>query len=301
MASQQAEAMKKLYREWKAEMARKPDMGIEEVRDLFDHWGDLTTDPVGVDYTEVDAGGVTAMWAVPKGCAEDRVLLCTHGGGYAAGSMYSHRKVYAHFAKAVGCKSLILHFRRAPEFTHPAQVNDTLAAYEWLLAQGYQARHIASLGDSAGGALATAVCLAARDKGLPQPAASMPISPWYDLEAKGASTKTNADKDCLASEALTLAMAATFLGGASPHDPLASPLHADLRGLAPTYIQVGGDECLLDDATRFETLARAAGVDIKCEVWPEMQHCFQIMAGRAPEANDAIARYAAWVRPKLGL
>ena len=97
--------------------------------------------------------------------------------------------------------------------------------------------------------------------------------------------KTNADKDCLANEAMVKTMAATFLGGASPLDPLANPLKADLKGLPPIYIQVGGDEALLDDALRFEQLAKAAGVDIRCDVYPEMQHVFQFMAGRAPEAT----------------
>ena len=91
---------------------------------MFDHWGDITGEPGQVDYLEVDAGGVEAMWAIPKGCAEDRVALCTHGGGYVTGSMYTHRKLFGHIAKVVGCKALILHYRRAPEHTHPAQVDD---------------------------------------------------------------------------------------------------------------------------------------------------------------------------------
>ena len=301
MASPQAQAMKDLYHGWLDTMAKNPDLGIDGTRDLFEHWGDLTTDPGGVDYFEVDAGGVQAMWAIPTGCAEDRVALCTHGGGYVAGSMYSHRKMFGHIAKAIGCKALIVHFRRAPEHPHPAPVEDTVAAYGWLLKQGYKPQHICTTGDSAGGALSTTVLLAARDKGLPLPVAAMPMSPWYDMESKGESLKTNADKDCLANETMVKTMAATFLGSASPLDPLANPLKADLKGLPPIYIQVGGDEALLDDALRFEKLAKAAGVDIRCDVYPEMQHVFQFMAGRAPEADEAIQRMAAWVKPKLGL
>ena len=82
---------------------------------MFEHWGDVTGEPGGVDYIETDAGGVPALWAVPKGCAEDRVLLCAHGGGYVVGSMYTHRKVYGHVAKAIGCRALIVHYGRAPE------------------------------------------------------------------------------------------------------------------------------------------------------------------------------------------
>jgi epsilon-lactone hydrolase len=96
-------------------------------------------------------------------------------------------------------------------------------------------------------------------------------------------------------------MSATFLGGASVTDPLANLLKADLSGLPPIYVQTGGDESLLDDSVRFEKKAKAAGVDIKFDIYPEMQHVFHFMAGNAPEADDAIAKLAAWVKPKLGL
>jgi acetyl esterase/lipase len=93
-----------------------------------------------------------------------------------------------------------------------------------------------------------------------------------------------------------------FLGPAGdPRDPLASPLHADLTGLGPVYIQVGGDETLLDDAHSLDEHARKAGLDTRLDVFPGMLHTFQMAAGRAPEADDAIRKMAAWVRPRLGL
>jgi acetyl esterase/lipase len=98
-----------------------------------------------------------------------------------------------------------------------------------------------------------------------------------------------------------MGMATTFLGDASPTDPLANPLYADLAGLPPMLIQVGGDETLLDDSHRFAERARAAGVEVTVEVYPEMQHVFHFMAGNAPEADDAVAKLGAWVRPHLGL
>ena len=98
-----------------------------------------------------------------------------------------------------------------------------------------------------------------------------------------------------------MGMAGMFLGDGSPKDPLANLLCADLKDLPPIYIQTGGDEGLLDDSVRFEEKARAAGVDVTLDIFPEMQHVFHFMAGRAPEADDGIAKYAAWVKPKLGL
>ena len=123
------------------------------------------------------------MWAAPKSCAQDRVLLCAHGGGYALGSVYTHRKVYAHMAKAIGCRALIVHYGRAPENVHPGPVNDMVRSYKWLLDQGIRPGHVALIGDSAGGGLAVTTILRAREQGLPLPAATMPLSPWLDMDA----------------------------------------------------------------------------------------------------------------------
>lgn len=301
MASKQANAIKDLYGSWLAAMGANPEMSLEEMRDLFEQWGNITGEPGGVDYIEEECNGVPCMWAVPKDAQTDRVLVCTHGGGYVVGSMYTHRKMFGHLAKATGCRALILNYRRAPEDPHPAQVEDAVKVYEWLLQQGIKPEHIATTGDSAGGALCTSMLLAIRDRGLPLPAAGMPMSPYYDLEFKGESMKTNAEADCLVSLEIAQGMAETFLGGASPQDPLANPLFADLKGMPPLYIQVGGDETLLDDSLRFEAKAKEAGIEIKVDVYPEMQHVFQFMAGTAPEADAAVQQMAEWVRPKLGL
>jgi len=301
MASKQANAIKELYGNWLATMGANPEMSLEETRLMFEQWGDITGEPGGVDYIEEDCNGVLCMWANPKGATTDRVLICTHGGGYVCGSMYTHRKVFGHLAKATGCRALILHYRRAPEATHPAQVEDAVKVYSWLLDQGVKPEHIATTGDSAGGALCTTMLLAIRDQGLPLPAAGMPMSPYYDMEFTGESMQSNADVDCLVSKEIAQTMAGTFLGDASPKDPLANPFYADLKGLPPLYIQVGNDETLLDDSVRFEAKAKEAGVEVKLDIYPEMQHVFQFMAGMAPEADEAIQQMAAWVRPKIGL
>ena len=302
MASQGTEKLNALYRGWVAAFEANPEMPLDEMRRMFDAWGDITGEPGGVDYLETDADGVPALWAAPKGCAADRVILCAHGGGYVVGSMYTHRKAYAHVAKAAGCRSLIADYRRAPEHTHPGPVNDMAAAYKWLLDQGIRPQHVALIGDSAGGGLAVTTILRARELGLPPPAATMPLSPWLDMEATGETFTTNAGKDLLVTRETIEMMAGTFLGeGGNRRDPLANPLCGDLKGLPPIYIQTGADETLLDDSRRLAERARAAGVDVTLDIVPEMQHVFQFLAGNAPEADAAIARLAQWVRPKLGL
>ena len=301
MASPQAAAIDTLFDSFVAALGANPQMGLEELRDMLEKCGDLAADPGGVDYLEANADGTLCLWAVPKGSQQDRVLLCLHGGGCVTGSRFSHRKLFAHIAKAVGCRALIVDYGRAPEQQHPGQVNECVKVYAWLLAQGIAPAHVATVGDSAGGNLCTTVVLGAQAKGLALPAAVMPLSPWYDMEATAPSFQTNAKLDRLVSREMSLNMSQTFLGSASARDALANPLFADFKGYPPTYIQVGGYEALLDDSLRVAERAKAAGVEVRCDVFPEMQHVFQFMAGRAPEADDAIQKLAAWVKPKLGL
>lgn len=301
MASPQAAEIDRLFDSFLAALAANPQMGIDELRDLLEQCGDLARDPGGVDYFDIDADGTPCLWAVPHGCREDRVLLSLHGGGCVTGSRFSHRKLFAHVAKATGCQALIVDYGRAPEHQHPSQVDECLKVYQWLLNRGIKPNHIATIGDSAGGNLCTTVVLAAKAKGLPLPAAVMPLSPWYDMEATAPSFETNAKVDRLISREMSLNMSQIFLGSASPRDPLANPLHADFTGFPPLYLQVGGYEAIRDDATRVAARAQAAGVEVRCDVYPEMQHVWHFMAGKAPEADDAIAQLAAWVKPKLGL
>jgi epsilon-lactone hydrolase len=265
------------------------------------HWMPLTAEPRGVDYIEANANGVPAMWIVPKGAAEDRAILYSHGGGFVSGSIYTHRKMVGHLAKAVGCRGLLFEFPYAHERKHPAQLDAAVNVYRWLQDQGVKAEHIAVAGESAGAILTVGLLHRARHEGLAQPAAAMIMSGWFDLAASGASFVTNREKDPFFTKSAVEWLASNFVGDGDRHDPHANPLHGDLTGLPPIFLQAGGDEALLDDSRMFAERARHAGVDVRLDVFPEMLHSFQMMAGRAPEADDAIRRLAEWVRPKLGL
>lgn len=266
-------------------------------------WDVLTGEPGGVDYLEVDAGGVPALWAVPHGTTtDDPVLLCFHGGGYVGGSIFTHRKMFAHLAKAIGVRALSVNYTLLPQGgVFPRPVIEGVTAYQWLLDQEIPAGRIAFAGDSAGGQLAMTVQLRARSHGLPLPAATVLISPWTDLEQAGESMEYNKDNDVFFSKSSIDELAAGFLNGHDPRDPGIMPQHADLRGFGPIYIQVGDQELLLDDSRMFAKYAQQAGVDVTIDEFPDQQHSFQMAAGLAPEADDAIARFAAWARPKLGV
>jgi acetyl esterase/lipase len=294
MASEQSAAVRAMYERWTVDRLNGRPMDPES-------WGDLTAEPRGVDYVETTEPGTTAMWLLPHGAAADRVLLCLHGGGFVAGSIYTHRKLYGHLAKAVGARALLFDYPLVPEHVHPAQVESATAVYRWLLGS-FAPGHVAFAGDSAGGSLAITTQLNARAAGLPVPAAVLALSPWVDMEVSGESFDTNARTDGFFYRDVVDGLAAAFLGpDGSRRDPLANPLHADLTGLAPLFVQVGSHETLLVEGRWLADRARAAGVEVRLDVFDGQAHTFQMAAGRAPEADDAIARLASWARPKLGL
>ena len=297
MPSKQSAAVKK---RWEDSWLAMTQPGFEAPDD--ESWGDLTAEPRGVDYLETEAGGLPAMWAVPKGAHTDRVLLCMHGGGFVGGSIYTHRKMYGHLAKAVEARALLVSYHLLPEGTYPVPAEDVTNAYRWLLDQGMSADRIAFAGDSVGGWLAVTVQLRARVAGLPLPAAALLLSPCVDMAVTGESYEANRDKDPFFKRDVVHGIIGNFLGGHTDlRDPEVNPLFADLTGLGPLYIQAGGDETLADDARLLDEHARKAGVEVRLDVVPGMLHTFQMAAGRAPEADDAIRELARWARPRLGL
>jgi monoterpene epsilon-lactone hydrolase len=295
--SAESETLRELYADWATIMATTPDLTMRLIRSIFEEWHQPTVEPEDVTYREERIGGVPGIWALPIGADRAKVLLYTHGGGFAVGSAASHRKLAGHVAKALGVTAFVLDYRRAPEHPHPAQVEDGVAVFTALLERGVAAEDIATIGDSAGGNLAVAIALALREQGSPLPGAVITFSPWLDMENKGETLQTNVATDALVTAELLEGMIAGVLGGTvHPATPLANPLYADFTGFPRLYIDAGGAECLLDNATRLADRARAAGVDVTLSVADGMQHVFPFLAGRAPEADQEIAALATWYR-----
>jgi monoterpene epsilon-lactone hydrolase len=281
-----------------AEQPRTPEAVIEYNET---HWAGLTAEPGGVDYIETDAGGVPAMWIAPKGAIDDRVIVYSHGGGFISGSIYTHRKLVGHLAKAVGCRALIYEYPYAHQAKHPAQLETALRAYHWLLSQDLPSNHIAMAGDSAGAILTFGVLQRIREEGLSFPAAILIMSGWMDMAQTAASYETNRDKDLMFSKAATAWLVSNVMGDGNRRDPLVSAVYADFKGFPPIFLQAGADEALADESRMLAERAKQAGVEVRLDIFPEMLHTFQMMAGRAPEADEAIRRFADWVRPKLDL
>jgi len=252
--------------------------------------------PVHVSVELIDVDGVTCEWIRPAAIADGRVVVYFHGGGYAVGGLDTHRKMIGFLATATGLAALSVGYRLAPEHPYPAALEDGIQVLSWIRAnRGVAATDLVVAGDSAGGSLAVATCLAARDNGWPMPGALVLLSPWLDLAAPEASVSDAAIDDPIVSRANLHELRDWYVGDADPTAPLVSPLRADLAGLPPTLIHVGQRELLCADAVRFGDRLRADGVDALCEVWDGMVHVWHFFAGLAPEADAAMRSIAEWL------
>ncbi len=278
------------------QLSTRMGASVQEMRAAMDEMAPPPEPDVKLE--QIRAAGVPAEWITAPGAA-DRVVLYLHGGGYVMGSLKTHRDLMGRISRAAKARVLGLDYRLAPEHQFPAAVDDALAAYKFLLEQGHRPGRIAIAGDSAGGGLTIATLVAARDAGVALPAAAVCLSPWVDLEGTGESMKTRLHVDPVASPDGLRLLTQAYLGSKSVRTPLAAPLYADLKGLPPLYIQVGDHETLLDDSTRLAEKARAAKVQVKLEIWPEMIHVWQLFASFLPEGQQAVEGIGKFIREQI--
>jgi acetyl esterase/lipase len=272
-------------------------MPLEEFRALDDEFtASLPPTPDDVTITPTSMGGVPANWHVVEGAEPDRVLLYLHGGGYMSGTLVMYRDLANRLTRASSGRVLLLDYRLGPECPFPGAVEDAVAAYRALLAEGIAPGRIAVAGDSAGGGLTAALLVALRDAGDPLPAGGALLSAWTDLTCSAETFVTKAEADPIVPREMVQWMAELYLQGQDARQPLASPLYADLAGLPPLLVQVGTAETLLDDSLLFAERARNAGVEVTLEVWEEMIHVWHIFAADLPEGQEATERVGDWVR-----
>jgi acetyl esterase/lipase len=248
----------------------------------------------------VIAGSVPGEWVSAPGAVADAVILCLHGGGYTMGSSKATQVNASFLSAASGCRVLVIDYRLAPEHPFPAALEDTIAAYGWLLEQGYAHSRIVLVGFSAGGGLALSTLVSLRDAHVPLPAGAVLISPWTDLAGTGESVVTRAEADPWLTDEMNRYHAALYAGGKDLRHPLISPLYADMHGLPPLLIHVGSDEIMLDDSRRVAERARAAGVEVTLEVWEGLWHVFHAFAYRLAEGKEAIEKIGDFIRQRLG-
>jgi len=253
----------------------------------------------GCTYTPDKVGDMAVEWITPKEANLNKVLLYFHGGGYATGSINTHRHLASQIAMNAGIKALIINYRLSPENKYPAAVEDAATAYHYLLQNGYTHNDICFGGDSAGGGLTICTLLYLRDKNIPLPKCAIALSPWLDHTLSGNSYLGKKDIDpMLVAEGFPI-WSKHYTGDADPKTPYISPVFSEPQGLPPIYIQVGEDEMLLDDSTRFAEKAKAAGLDIRLDIFPEMWHVFQAFWQILPTARNANKQLGAFLKQQM--
>ncbi len=223
-----------------------------------------------------------------------RTVLYFHGGGYFFCGLDTHRPTCAYLARTAEARVLSVDYRMAPEHVFPAAVDDAVAWWKELLRQGTRPEEAVFAGDSAGGGLALACMVAARDQGLPLPAGGVLFSPWSDLSCSGETMTTLADADVMFNAALLPEAAALYLAGQPADTPLASPLFADLKGLPPLMIHASKHEILLADSTRLHERAQRQGVQSELHLKAKMPHVWPTML-MLPEARQTLKECGAFI------
>ncbi|QIS14163.1 alpha/beta hydrolase [Nocardia arthritidis] len=279
----------------------EPELGsAAEMRAGFRAFMAQMNVPTEIRTRTTTLGDRPAVLVEPTGTTRAGTILYFHGGSWIFGSPDTAMSLTANLVTRSGFRAFSLDYRLAPEHPYPAAIEDCLSAYRALLDGGTPPSAIAFAGDSAGGGLTVTTCLAARDAGLPLPAAIVAFSPGLDMTHTGESMETKADSDPLFTlESLELT-GAMYLAGQDPHQPLLSPaILADLSGFPPILLQAGTNEMLLDDSTRLAARARAAGVDVILDIIADVPHVFQAFTGVLDEADEALDRAAYFLGQRI--
>ena len=274
---------------------RGQEMNIPQLRNVMDMGSIAFFLPWGVETENFRLGHIPCQWVIPRNANHDKVILYLHGGGYAVGSTQTHRALVGEIAKQAGYCAMIPEYRLAPENPYPAAVEDALWCYEWLLDTGHLPENIIIAGDSAGGGLALATMLAALEREVPMPAASVLIAPWVDLTVSQESVFKHIDQSPMLYLKEMRAWATNYAGEYPVDFPLVSPLYANLEGLPPLLIQVSDSEVLVDEDLKLAEKAREYGVDVDLQVFEGLLHVWHIYWRYLGEAREAIEKIVKFI------
>jgi monoterpene epsilon-lactone hydrolase len=266
------------------------DSDVDEQRRLIRELLSAQPLPADVTVTAAPLGGVPTAEITVDGIEPRHVVLYFHGGVYVMSDAFLAAGLASEVGRRTQAKVISVDYRLAPEHPYPAAVDDALAAYDALLRGGIAASDIALAGESAGGGLAIATLVNARDHGLALPAAAYVMSPYADLTLAGTTMETKGALDPLLSREALQARVPDYTSGQDAALGLISPVFADLSGLPPLIIQAGSHEVLLDDAVRLARAAATADVEVTLDITPQVPHVFQAYAAILDEAAAALDR-----------
>lgn len=258
-------------------------------------WDDFLKNPAAIarlEYLEIN--GLAAAWLKPGETASSKVILFVHGGGFQIGSILSHAELAARLSDLTGFDTLLFDYHLAPEHAFPVAIEDTLAAYEFLITSGFAPSEISLIGDSAGANLILSLVQKLKNTDQELPFALGLMSPWTDMQLRGESYETRSAVDPIHQKKILARSAETYLGGHPATDPLVSPMNADVSGFPPTLIQVGDLETVLSDAADFAQRLKDANVNCELRIWQNMIHVFQQFP-ELPEAIQAVREMADFI------
>jgi len=255
--------------------------------------------PAAVTVTPATLGSVPTVEIKVAEVEPRHVVLYFHGGVYALGSAALGADLASEIGRRIDASVISVEYRLAPEHPFPSAVDDAVAAYDALLQSGVAPHDTVVAGESAGAGLAVAGLVAARDRGLPMPAAALLMSPWADLTLTGTSMNSKQGIDPLLARDLFLPRVADYVGDHDPSTGLISPIFAVLSGLPPLVIQAGSREVLLDDAVRLAQRAAADDVAVMLDITPGVPHVFQAYHAVLEEGSAALGRAAQLLRAHL--
>ena len=273
---------------------------IEKHRQSQDHFGvllgankDVLTDILEIPAQSAGEQPIHAEWNyVNRAHMKKYVILYCHGGGYSTGSSLYARTLTGKLAMSTSMDVLSFDYRLAPEHPYPAATQDAMRVWNYLMLLGYGARDIILAGDSAGGNLALSLTLKLKEEGRLLPRGLVLMSPWTDLTSSGKSHDSKAEIDPVLNASYLAEMIRNYASGQDLENPLISPLFGSYEGFPPTYIQVGGNEILMDDSVMLYKKLLKANVSVKLDVFKGMWHVFQMSPFKtAYEAMDKNAEF----------
>lgn len=275
------------------------NMPVEQTRAIERDYGSSVPLPPGCVTSPVSLRGVPSLRIVPVNADEDAAIVFYHAGGYSSGSLIGHAAYAAALCEAAGVIGFLPDYRLAPEARFPAAIDDCCAAYQAVIALGFDPAKVALAGDSAGGGIVFAVAQDAIASGANVPGCIYAMSPWADLTQSGVSYDTRAASDPLLSRAALSDLANIYLGDHDATDPRASPLFGAFDAFPATMIDAGANEVLLSDATRLADRLAMAGGEVELRVWEGLIHIFPWFAKEITDGAVANARAGSWIRRQL--
>ena len=295
MSTEQRENLEAILRQ----SAFPVDSDVDEQRRLLRELASAQPLPADVTVTEGALGDIRTAEISVDGVEPRHVVLYFHGGVYVIGDAFIAAELASQVGRRTQADVISVDYRLAPEHPYPAAVDDALAAYEALLQNGVAPSDIVFAGESAGGALAIATLVNARDHGLPLPAAAFAMSPYADLTLAGATMEIKREVDPLMSRELLEPRVIDYTAGQDAALGLVSPVFAELSGLPPLIIQAGTHEVLLDDAVRLARQAATADVEVSLDITARVPHVFQAYHAILDEGAAALDRAGQFLSAQL--